>query len=214
MATTEDGGATTFQTGNRYQVQLVLGWWLAKPPAGPKWYAVMGSLHEDQEFFGLEWCHYHVDPRFLNAKETLRAAGEGRRQERVGGFKAWHQSYQAVLTHFALEKEPGCLMINKEGSQVIDQNSGRVIREEDRKWGLERIQTRLTKQRCRRQLPPAQLDKNSHTGFKLVRKKFANASGDICPHRGYDLRNVAVEKDGYRQCPLHQLRVLAAYGPT
>ena len=209
MATTENGDATTFQTGNRYRVQLVRGWWLEDKPGRPEWYPVMGSLHEDQEFFGFEWCHYHVDPRFLNAKQGQQAAEEKRQQERGGQLKAWHPSYQKVLTHFALKNDPNCLVINPQRSQVIEGDSGLVTRYESREWGLKQIQTRWTERTCHRQLPQAQVDKNSNRGFKALRKRFANATGDVCPHRGYDLRNVPVEGDGCRQCPLHQLRVRA-----
>ena len=77
-----------------------------------------------------------------------------------------------------------------------------------REWGLARIQRRTRVLTCVRNLPKAKIGLDRTTqGCRLLRKQYEDACGDICPHRGYDLRNVPIDADGYRQCPLHQLRV-------
>ena len=48
-----------------------------------------------------------------------------------------------------------------------------------------------------------------NVGFHELQKAYAGACGDVCPHRGYDLRTIPIDGDGYRRCPLHQLKVKA-----
>ena len=77
-----------------------------------------------------------------------------------------------------------------------------------RRWGLRRIRTRQRRAVCTAPLPAASLKRlDERGGFAQLHEAYPQAQGDVCPHRGYDLRSVEPDADGYRQCPLHQLRV-------
>ena len=58
---------THYEVGRFYRVPCV---WASWPNLGsrPRWWPVLGPQHEDEEFIGFPYQHYHVDYRFLNAE--------------------------------------------------------------------------------------------------------------------------------------------------
>ena len=88
-----------------------------------------------------------------------------------------------------------------------------LVDEKPAAWGIARIQTRTRELQCQSPMPRVSVGtaKLNH-GFRSLRKKLGPACGDICPHRGYDLRTIEPDATGHRQCPLHQLRVKAPRG--
>ena len=200
---------------------FVHGWWLSEPATEPEWWPVMGPLHDDAEFFGFQVLHYHVDPRFLTRRQA--AAATERQRRAVFVDKPWHPAYQMVLTHFAVDRgsnawwkddraaasATGCILIAKGRTAIVERTTGLVEQHVGESWGRGMIRRRTREARCRRRLPPARIDAERDRGFHEIRQRWCGVEGDVCPHRGYDLRNVPVDRDGYRQCPLHQLRVRA-----
>ena len=75
---------------------------------------------------------------------------------------------------------------------------GRVKGRETRTSGLRRLQRRRRELTCRRTLPAARILLDTNASFLALRRAFAEPSGDVCPHRGYDLRSVPVDEEGYR----------------
>ena len=193
--------------GRTYRITEVLGFWMAEM-AEPDWFPVMGPLHDDVEFFKLTVVHYHVDPRFLSVP-----AERAVRQMRPSGAAAgWHPCYTEVLCHFAWDGGRGrrsSLYINGNRTEVrADNPRGEVISVESRSFGPDRIRRRVRAAECLRPWPrrPGPVE---GTAFAALRDAHPLAAGDVCPHRGYDLRAVPVDADGCRRCPLHQLPVRA-----
>ena len=214
------GPTTVCRVGERYPVTLVLSWWLfhqnLKVP--PRWYPVMGKLHHDTEFFDLNELHYHVDPRFLDTVTALEVSAQmateknGRRGSRQTAKDPWHPAFVEVLSHFPYMGPKGrklCFTVTDGGTQVKDLDL-QPVEEHPREWGVSRIRTRTQSLACQAEMPRALVGMATlNHSFWSLRNGYRGACGDICPHRGYDLRSIPVDALGYRQCPLHQLRVKA-----
>ena len=212
-----------YQVDRIYPVTEVLTWWLAKDGQAPEWTPVMGNLHDDAEVFGVPERHFHVDPRFLDARRNRRAIENlhdygctttGPGEKCSWQANEWHPSFTEIASHFPWTDENGrpfCYTINHVQTQVKDLDTRKPIWKESVKWGLDRIQHRTRKLRCQREMPPATVCNTTpaQMDFRELRGQYPDAYGDICPHRGFDLRNIPIEPDGCRQCPLHQLRVRA-----
>ncbi|WP_332772956.1 Rieske 2Fe-2S domain-containing protein [Phenylobacterium sp.] len=52
--------------GCSYLVPTIVYPWLLSSRTGP--WPVFPNLHEDAELLGFKWDHYHIDPRFLDAR--------------------------------------------------------------------------------------------------------------------------------------------------
>ena len=50
--------------GQTYRVPCIRASYIARQPI--KWWPVIGPEHEDMEFIGFPWRHWHVDYRFLS----------------------------------------------------------------------------------------------------------------------------------------------------
>ena len=199
--------ATHYEAGRKYPTTEVLGWWMTPPRTSPRWHPVMGGLHDDARFFDFDELHHHVDPRFLPPFLDHRLSS-------IPWGTPWHAAYHEVMTFFALENDrTHYLVMTARESRVVDRITHKVRERLDRAWGECRVQRRERLMTCRQALPPADLRDEMAPGFEAIRQEFADAAGDTCPHKGYDLRNVPVDRDGFRQCPLHQLRVRACALP-
>ena len=188
-----------YEVDRLYPVTEVLGWWCQATAAGPAWLPVMGDLHHDKETFDIEELHYHIDPRFLDDRFDTSPAVTG---------TPWHRAYHEVMVFFAAAEHPAAYVaLTDAASLLYSRGDHRILRAMTAAQGRALIQTRTRSTRCRRPLPPAPLRDEPATGFRELREAYKNAEGDICPHKGYNLRSVPIDADGYRQCPLHQLRV-------
>ena len=197
--------AAQYEVDRLYPVTEVLGWWCQATAASPAWFPVMGELHQDKETFDIEELHYHVDPRFLDDRYE-----SGVSLTNTG----WHRAYHEVMVSFAAAEHPTAyVVLTDAGSILYSRGDHRILRWMTGAEGRVLIQSRTRSMRCRRPLPPAPLRDEPATGFRELREAYKNAEGDICPHKGYDLRSVPIHADGYRQCPLHQLRVRAPRRP-
>ena len=204
-----------YQVGTKYAVTEVLSWWLFHQNlrVAPRWLPVMGRLHHDTEFFAVDELHYHVDPRFLDAVQAVEALAQiDIDRQTDASASQWHPAFREVLTHFPLTDADGrslCFTVT-DGSTLVKDLDLRVVSERPTAWGLERVLTRRKNLVCRAEMPRVgAAEPPLNHAFRNLRKKFRNACGDIWPHKGYDLRSIAVDAAGYRQCPLHQLRVKA-----
>lgn len=61
---------TRLHKGSVYRVTLAFGAWYAFPP---RWWPVLGPLHNDIEIFDFSRLHFHIDARFLPPKIRDRA---------------------------------------------------------------------------------------------------------------------------------------------
>ena len=203
-----------YEVGHRYVVTEVLGWWLRQPTEPPAWIPVMGPVHQDLEHFEVEDHHYHVDPRFIDEESEKQAQ---RATEYRGMFNGdnWHRTYRVVLTAFPVPESSASYLIVKNLHTAVytRDHAGRVSRQ-SKAWGLQRIRHRRRRLGCLRPMPPIEISGDSmNIGFHELHAEYPDACGDICPHRGYNLRNIAIGPDGYRRCPIHQLRVRAPRSP-
>ena len=207
----EAGKTGPYRVRRTYPVTEVLGWWLREIVEEPEWVPVVGSLHEDSRFFGIEDLHLHADVRFLSTDQQRRA-GRFLRVRRMFRPSSWHPGYQVVITQFALAgEERRFFTMRPDGTTVRRRDEKQSVeRSESREWGLAQLRMRQVDKRCRRELPPAPTGSETAAGFHDLRRAYPEARGETCPHRGYDLRSVPIEADGCRQCPLHQLRVRAS----
>ena len=237
MTTTRTGQPGPYKVGQVYLVTEVLGWWLQSVGEHPEWFPVTGPLHEDAAFFDLHEHHYHVDPRFLKRRHEAAARLKGLQQGKLP--QTWHRSALEILArfpvpndrhwHFVITNGLTRLAPNIEMQLENHQDRGAWRKPRERKrltrseaWGRDRIRTRKMERVCLRPLPEIRIDKPGAATpakrpapesildpFHQLRALFPDAAGNTCPHQGYDLRTVPIEADGYRQCPLHQLRVRA-----
>ena len=194
-----------FKVGTDYEVPLVKSWWLRQTNCTPEWLPVMGLLHEDAETFQLHSLHYDVDPRFLGGDALRRTRSHMRQLRAWKQGPAWHPAYQQVLANFPDGDPELCFTIADRKTHVKNRRTGQIVDEKTVEWGLRRIPRVRRMIPCTARLPKAQFDSDTSNAFLAIRAKFPNACGDICPHKGYDLRNIPSDKAGYRQCPLHQL---------
>ena len=235
MTTPRRARAGPYEVGRVYRITEVLGWWLQHLCDRPEWFPVTGRLHEDKAFFNLHEHHYHVDARFLSVRHENAAKLKSLRQS-PHVLRKWHRSAQEILARFPMPHDRNWHFVIKDGLTRLVPNvemrfeearpggTTRRTKPRERKrltrsetWGRERIRTRRVERVYLRPLPEIPIgtseNKPAHTSilepFQRLRDRFPNAEGDTCPHRGYDLRTVPIGADGYRQCPLHQLRVRA-----
>ena len=207
-------GSQTYRIQQTYEITEVLGYWLMPIESEGEWLPIMGNLHDDTEYFDFPLLHYHVDPRFLNDSQKARAATAMRKRAWLNNGTTWHPAYREVVAHFPAGNG-GYMSIEQDRTVIIepaafhgDHADDEKLTRKTRSWGIQRIRTRKRRVQCKDTLPPAELDdiEDAHV-FRSLREAFPNAVGDRCPHRGYDLRSIQPDADGYRQCPLHQLRV-------
>ena len=198
--------AQPYRVGQSYPVTEVLGYWLMLNKSS--WVPIMGELHEDGDLFGVHEYHYHVDPRFLS-EDSERCSHQVGMNRFNHHTQLWHPAYRQVLTHFNSQRGE-CFTITTDGTTIKTLRNRKVRKPEPRQWGLDRIQRRRRIVRCERELPPAHLTMSSEDrGFRTLRQLYQSPCTNTCPHRGYDLRSVPIDANGFRQCPLHQLLVRA-----
>lgn len=75
--------------GKTYVVPVVRGRWLDRDGDFP----VMGPKHDDADYIGFEWSHYHVDARFLSAEQFDNAENRMRRR-----FIEFNAAFAKVIT--------------------------------------------------------------------------------------------------------------------
>ena len=200
-----------YEPGKVYPVTEVLTWWMTDVHQEPEWLPIMGPLHQDHEFFGIHELHYHVDPRFLKGRQASRAL-DAQKRDKLNGRQAWHPAFLELASWFPYTdnaKEVLAFKITDKMTKVTDRWLC-FIRREPTAWGLARIQSRTRRRVCRATLETPVIDRApENDAFREMRRHYGRKCSDICPHRGYDLRNIPIDASGYRQCPLHQLRVRA-----
>ena len=199
-----------YEIGRRYDITEVLGWWLRKPTEPPAWIPVMGPIHQDLEYFEVEDHHYHVDPRFID-EQSEEQAQQATERRLIFTEDDWHRAYRIVLTAFPVpETDDWYLVVKNLHTGVFSREHSRKVARQSKAWGLQRIRQRQRRIECLRPLPPIEVSGDEmNIGFHELHAGYPDTCGDICPHRGYDLRSVPVGPDGYRRCPLHQLRIKA-----
>ena len=126
-------GTRPYEKGQRYPVTEVLGWWIDDIAKKPQWIPVMGTLHENAEFFQLPTFHHHVDPRFLSP-EVEQETTEGTESGTVREIDRLHLAYQHVLTDFALEDGTRHFKINAKNTVIRYHTSNELDSKHPREW--------------------------------------------------------------------------------
>ena len=147
---------------------------------GPElWWPVMGPLHTDADFFNFRAPHYHVDPRFLNARHLRYTS-------------------TAILSDDPIEVQLATPVSKRYGVNSTSEAPPPppVLR-------------RMKCQRLGVSYPYGDTKQvtalNTHHRGDHVR---TNAEGHmICPHRGARIDQLPPGENGVVVCPLHGLRI-------
>lgn len=174
--------------GKRYLVPHVLYPWLHHGEHQPRLWPVIGPKHDDDKHLQFPWQHYHVDGRFLNAREWALA----------GKYIA--ESY-AIPPAFVTGPETTIAGVPLQ--RVKDHRDHSVIPHPEPVY-----RPRV----CRRHVPYVSLVTRAESPFLRLWAAFegkpcSRAGGVmICPHKGAPLSGIAPDADGNITCPLHGLR--------
>jgi hypothetical protein len=142
---------------------------------------VIGARHTDADDFNFPWPHYHVDVRFLTAREYRRAGG--------GSYKGW--SAEMVVAGLPISNS----------NRWTGEGSGIPV-------GRPPLARRRC---SRVQPPYAAGDQSTIKRFREKRGEpdaiILKDGRQLCPHRRVDLSTISADADGLTTCPLHGLRV-------
>ena len=180
--------AEQFVTGRYYHRLCLRASW----PDGhlkPQWWPVHGPMHEDWEFIGFGYQHYHVDWRFLNRRQRALALGD----DTIAAV------YNIPITAIVLSAEPF------ERAMLSERPQPDPLRH----------QYAQTKRRRRHAepWPPSDAFRNARWYDRLTAayRDQQLKPGLVCPHRGADLSGITPH-DGIVTCPMHGLRWRADTG--
>lgn len=167
--------------GRFYLVPTVFGKW---NEAFAHW-PVIGPEHNDIDFFNFQWSHYHVDARFLNAKQRRSAIG-------WNPSKSDERRLARACIGSPLQSNGHCNSYGLPKPHLLRKrcNIGAPLPGDDVTGALTWLNM------C-----------NSFKGRVCERGK----RGFVCPHQNAALGSVAVI-DGVITCPLHGLRIDAVTG--
>lgn len=177
--------------GQFYLVPVVRHQWHGKLADWP----VIGPMHTDREFFSFPDKHYHVDHRFLGAKETAFAFRQVPRRHRAGGADT---AIALICSGYPLA--------------------------ETRQYGkLPAGRPRLARRRCARPHTRTPILHHMTEAMRSEFRAHYGDNGDtaalaapaikledgrrLCPHRKVDLSSLPTSSDGVVTCPLHGLKV-------
>lgn len=152
-------------------------------PTHPRWWAVVGPLHDDAEFLGFRHEHFHVDPRFI----PIRVWDSERFRNPVLGYAA------TPISHVWPEGADEQVMLDD-----IDPQAPL------RSW------YRLRRRKCLRTQAdyPEEWARSRSWYAALVAayREVELGPPGVCPHQGADLSTFHLDADGCVTCPLHGLR--------
>lgn len=168
---------------------------LREPPVVGRWYLVpvlrstqwcevtsdwpvIGPLHTDREFFNFTSAHYHIDARFL----TARQASVGMR---------FYYSARGRIDYAT-----GALPLSDSHIQTLPRGRPGLMK---RKCTLATYSTPYGDRE-----PVLQLRAKYGETAQPIRKPDGRL---LCPHRKVDLSSFVPDVDGLVTCPLHGLRV-------
>lgn len=175
--------------GHRYLVPVVRNWtYHGRMGTWP----VLGSLHDDRDFFEFQERHYHVDQRFLTEAQCRHLQVEmgrgdlGVRLAMLGGH-----DIEAFMNEWPLS------------SNYVKHRKGRP---------------ELAVRQCIRSTFTFSL---RHAAIEKMRAHYGEPAepvrlGDgriLCPHRKADLSTFEPDANGVVTCPLHGLRVQCGARP-
>lgn len=174
--------------GRRYLVPTVFYPWLNDTPRA---WPVYLPKHDDAEHLNFPWAHYHVDPRFLNKRDTAFAAVSTRGREGA-------PPDDAGLAEFTTQARP---LSYRDGSALTGHLPHPAI-----VWAARRCYRSGVGYRAGH-IPVIQ-DLRVHFAGRQCK---AVRSGWVCPHKRYPLGSLQ-PVDGVVTCPLHGLRVRVSDG--
>lgn len=149
---------------------------------------VLGPLHEDREFFNFTEAHYHIDIRFVSARQ--------------------HK--------FIVERTPWTYRTTDDASDAALTVSGTPL--QSRGSPLPYGRPILRRLRCKRESVPTSLLSYATVARDKMIAAYGNPALPICrrdgrklcPHRKVDLSSFPPDAAGIVVCPLHGLRVQVA----
>ena len=169
--------------GLYYRVPTVRGVWSGRR----RWWPVRGRMHRDEEYFGLEVLHYHIDARFVDAKKWgIGVEGELKLLDMATRYVLHGVEKNGQASDFGLEGpvERTLRCVREEAPfRPTDMNGTR--RRPGQIKGCRKMQAALAGRTCPRK-----------------------GGLWICPHRGYPLESEPLaEEKGVVVCPMHGLVV-------
>ena len=174
--------------GESYRREGVHVSWGDMPAA---WWPILGKPHRDAEILQVPQMHSHVDWRFV-PEEQYRWAVE-RLCEKIG----W------ALRGSMVDEPPDYVHQELLGTAIF----------------TEKAEIEVRKTTCLREHLPRWLPGPKPVGWRRTlagaywKPLKRNRDGQLlCPHRGMDLDEVAIGRDGILECPIHGLRWDTATG--
>ncbi len=139
---------------------------------------VLGPMHEDAEHIGFPWLHYHIDGRFLNARQYRHMANQ-----------AWPKGdHDRALNGLPIMSPRGMPDTLPRRPHLKRRQCRRTIQrwavaQETKRWGLQEAY-----------------------GGEVHALRLPDGRA-LCPHRKVDLSQFPADEQGLVTCPLHGLRV-------
>jgi hypothetical protein len=185
--------------GQWYLVPTVFYGYAEEDAARP--WPVFLPKHSDADRFPFKHAHFHVDPRFLDARTWARLKYLGVYYDADLPGEDEDAFGYAQRTPLARLKPEFTKLLNGDiGPQHLEPIPPVVWR----------------RRRCARAAIPYQF---GHAGPIVgLRSDFAGTQcreargGWVCPHQRFPLGSVVPDADGFLTCPLHGLRIFAASG--
>jgi hypothetical protein len=177
--------------GRRYLVPTVHYVWLH---GSRRAWPVYLPKHDDQEHLNFPFPHYHVDPRFLNKRDTRFAA-----QSSVGALTSVREGEVVSLAERTTQARPLVRTTGAWSLADIDPHPPIV-------WAAKRCFRPAVGYRAAHE-PTIVGMHAAYQGQQCRRVR----SGWICPHKRFPLGSLE-PVDGVVTCPLHGLRVRVSDG--
>lgn len=161
---------------------------------------VFPSFHEDKQHLNYPWPHYHIDPRFLDARVYAKLDKEAAWLGRTVAEVLQAQPLHHLRDGEAIKSPPREEITIALGVEQTDPHPAMVWR----------------RRKCHRPALPYAFGhlqtihelQGSYAGQTCPKGK----AGWVCPHKAYPLGSHTPDADGVITCPLHGLRIYAATG--
>ena len=194
------------ETGKFYRITEIRAPYLT--PLSPRWWPVIGTLHQDREIIGFSPRHYHIDNRFIPGPLMRKML-----ETEIDDGEPMEPALAVITMAAPVGWDPEDPRNQRERMTVRGSFRGKT-----RHVGISlsslpsnefppETYVRTAVRKLRRQY--GEFPEEETEWLPALREAYRDAqlTGNmICPHRGTDLSGVAPGPDGNVTCPLHGLR--------
>lgn len=190
-----------YEVGRYYRVPCVRGRWILGD--SPLWIPVIGPLHEDTEYIGFPFQHWHVDYRFLRKWERDRVREPVvEMDDPISGLFP-RRIYAEVMLAWNIQPEGHDRTLGGQDRTMYSPDANRMRRFQEFMLPARSPDWfRTERRRCGEQYPPYDYVPRWLEGLESRYRDTVLKDGMICPHRGADLSKVEPDSDGTVVCPL------------